>query len=107
MDIDLLVAEAAEEWGNLDHKVYTIADISELGKISYAHMSYYSRKMRDLFRHRSELSIVVSNSPSPKFIINLFKFVSNTKLVVVSSLDEALSLIAQHQKTHGIFPKLD
>ncbi len=107
MDIDLLVAEAVEEWGSLDHKAYTIADISELGKVSYTQMSYYSRKMRDLFRHRCELSIVVSNSSSARFAINLFKFVSNTKLMVVSSLDEALSLIAQHQKAYGIFPKLD
>lgn len=106
MDVDLVVADAIEEWGNLGHKVYTIADVSELGKVSYTQMSYYSRKMRDLFRNRCELAIVVSNSSSARFAINLFKFVSNTRLIVVSSLDEALSLIAQHQKAYGIFPKL-
>lgn len=107
MDIDLIVADANEEWGSFDHKVYTIADISDIGRVSYTHMSYYARKMRELFKKRCEMSVVVSNSTSARFALNLFKFVSNIKLIIVSSLDEALMQIELHQKTHGIYPKLD
>ncbi len=107
MDIELLANEAIEEWGSKSHKVYAIADVSDLGKVSYAMLNHYAKKMGRLFKERCEMSVVVTKSPQTRITIRVMRMFLGQSFHVAGTLDEALELVRSRQKAKGIFVPLD
>jgi hypothetical protein len=108
-EIDEICMEHLKVWGNKDHKVWVISDITNFEKGDYALISYYASKILPLRRKKAAMTVMVTGNINKEsnVSVKLYEFVTSEHVVVAKTIIEATRTIMLEQEKRGMFVPLD